>query len=283
VFVAFPLVASAQPFPPHRIIGNVYYVGEADLASYLIVTPQGNILINTGFESSVPVIRSSIQTLGFRFADIKILLVTHAHNDHATGMATVKRLTHASMLAMEEEAPLLESGGRTDYLFGSSAWFKPVKVDRTFKDGGKIELGGTQLTAHLTPGHTKGSVSYSLEIVENGRTYHVLIANLGTINPGTVLVNNSKYSHIAEDYARTFRLQRELACDVFLASHASQYGLHSKYRPGMPYSPDRFVDPDGFGRVVDRLEALYERELQQQRDEEQAVQDRKHFKDVTPQ
>lgn len=275
-------MAGAQPFPPHRIVGNLYYVGDSDLATFLFVTPKGNILINTGFESSVPLIRASIKTLGFQFSDTKILLVTHAHNDHVGGMATLKQLTGARMLAIEHEVPLLESGGKTDYLFGSSAWFKPVKVDGTFKDGGTIELGGTALTAHLTPGHTKGSVTYSLDVVENGRSYHVLIANLGTTNPGTVLVKNPKYPAIADDYARTFRIQKELPCDIFLASHASQYGLHRKYRAGMPYSPETFVDPDGYRSAVERLEGLYLRQLEQERAEEQEIRNRKHFKEATP-
>ncbi len=150
---ALPLLAPAQRiFPPLRIIGNVYYVGDNDLASYLITTPKGSILINTGYEYSVPEIRSRIGTLGFKYSDIKILLVTHAHSDHAAGEAAVKRQTHAQMLAMAEEAPLLETGGKTDYLFGNSGWFPPVKVDRTLHDGEKIELGGTVLTAYLHPG-----------------------------------------------------------------------------------------------------------------------------------
>jgi metallo-beta-lactamase class B len=282
MIVVLPLLLCAQGFPPHRIIGNLYYVGDNDLASYLIVTPKGSILINTGFEFSVPLIRASIKTLGFQFSDIKLLLVTHAHNDHAAGMATVKRLTGAKMLAIEEEVPLLESGGKTDYLFGSSSWFKPVIVDRTFRDGDKIELGGTKLTAHLTPGHTRGSVTYSLEVVENSRTYHVLIANLGTINPGTILVKNPKYPGIAEDYACTFRIQEELPCDIFLASHASQYGLHRKYQPGMPYSPDAFMDPGGYHSAVERLETIYVHQLEEERQEDQVIQDRKHFKEATP-
>jgi len=277
-----PALTWAQAFPPHRIIGNLYYVGDSDLASYLIVTPKGNILINTGFDFSVPMIRASIKSLGFQFSDTKILLVTHAHNDHVAGMAAVKRLTGAQMLAIEQEVPLLESGGKTDYLFGRSSWFQPVKVDRVFKDGGKIELGGTELTAHLTPGHTPGSVTYSLDVVENSRTYHVLIANLGTINPGTILVKNPKYPRIADDYARTFRIQKELPCDVFLASHAAQYGLQRKYRQGATYNPDAFVDPDGYHREVERLEAIYLKQLEEERAEDKVIQDRKHFKEATP-
>ncbi len=277
-----PALTWAQPFPPHRIIGNLYYVGDSDLASYLIVTPKGNILINTGFDFSVPMIRASIKTLGFQFSDTRILLVTHAHNDHVAGMAAVKRLTGAQMMAIEQEVPLLESGGKTDYLFGSSSWFQPVKVDRVFKDGGKIELGGTELTAHLTPGHTLGSVTYSLSVVENSRPYHVLIANLGTINPGTILVKNPKYPRIADDYALTFRIQKQLPCDIFLASHASQYGLQRKYRQGAVYNPDAFVDPDGYHREVERLEVIYHKQLEEERAEDKVIQDRKHFKEATP-
>jgi metallo-beta-lactamase class B len=221
LFAALATVASAQLFPPFQIVGNLYYVGDDDLASYLIVTPKGDILINSGFEYSVQEIRDRMKRLGFKVTDIKILLVTHAHSDHAGGMGTMKQVTGAKMWAIEEEAELLNTGGKTDYLFGSTGWFKPVKVDRTFKDGDKIELGGTELTAHLTPGHTKGSVSYSMQITEGGKTYQVLIANLGTINPGTILVHNPKYPRIAEDYRRAFAIQKELPCDIFLASHVA--------------------------------------------------------------
>src|SRR5579871_3432381 len=139
---AFPLLVSAQKlFPPLRIVGNLYYVGDEDLASYLIVTPQGDILVNTGYEYSVPEIKARVEKLGFKLTDIKILLVTHAHSDHAAGQAEMKRLTGAKMLAMQEEVELLETGGKTDFLFGNSNWFPPVKVDRALKDGEKIELG----------------------------------------------------------------------------------------------------------------------------------------------
>lgn len=278
---ALPLFAANPPiFPPFRILGNLYYVGDDDLASYLIVTPQGSILINTGFEYSVPEIRSRIKTLGFRFSDIKILLVTHAHSDHAAGMATIKKLTGAKMLAMEQEAELLETGGKTDYLFGSNGWFPPVKVDRTFKDGGKIELGGAVLTAYLTPGHTKGSTSYTFDIAENGRTYHVLLANMGSINPGTVLFHNHEYPNIAEDYASTYRILRELPCDVFLTSHASQFGLFAKYHPGQAYNPDRFLDHGIYMRVIDREERAFQEQLEEEQEADQAWRDHKQFKDV---
>lgn len=279
-----PVVASAQKiFPPLRIVGNLYYVGDNDLASYLVVTPKGDILINTGYDYSVPEIRSRIATLGFHFNDIKILLVTHAHSDHAAGEAEVKRLTGAKMYAMQEEVELLETGGKTDYLFGNSGWFPPVKVDHALKDGEKIELGGSTITAYLHPGHTKGSTSYAMEIAEGGKTYHVLIANLGNINDGTVLLHNPKYPKIVEDYARTFQAQKELPCDIFLTSHAGQFALLRKWRPGEPYNPDRFVDPDGYASAVERSEQRYLRQLQEERDEEKAWKDHLKFKDTIQQ
>lgn len=284
LLAALPVLAFArQPItPPIHIIGNLYYVGDGDLAAYLVVTPKGDILINSGFEYSVDEIRSRIKTLGFRFTDIKILLATHAHSDHVAGMATIKRLTGAKMMAIEQEAELLETGGKTDYLFGSSGWFPPVKIDRTFKDGDQIELGGSTLTAYWTPGHTKGSTSYTMTIAENHRQYHVLIANLPNLNDGTVLVKNPQYPGIVADYERTFEVLRRLPCDIYLTSHAGQFGLGSKYHPGKPYSPDAFVDPYGLPRILDRLEQRFQAELDEQQQEEQAIEDRKHFKDVLP-
>lgn len=285
LFLGFllPLLLSAQRiFPPFRIVGNLFYVGDNDLASYLVVTPKGDILINTGFIYSVPEIQSRVRTLGFRFNDIKILLVTHAHSDHAAGEAKMKKLTGAKMLAMREEVELLETGGQTDYLFGSSGWFAPVKVDRVLQDGEKIELGGSTVTAYLHPGHTKGSTSFAMEIAEGGKIYHVLIANLGNINDGTALLNNPKYPKIAHDYARTFQAQKELPCDIFLTSHAGQFGLLSKWRPGDVYDPERFVDPVGYIRAVERSEGRFLRQLQEERDEEQAWKDHLRFKDVIP-
>ena len=283
LLTALPLLVLARSTsPPIHIVGNLYYVGDTDLAAYLVVTPKGDILINSGFEYSVTEIRDRVKTLGFRFTDIKILLATHAHSDHVAAMATIKRLTGARMMAIEQEAELLETGGKTDYLFGSAGWFPPVKVDHTFKDGDKIELGGSTLTAYLTPGHTKGSTSYSMNIVENGREYHVLIANLPNLNEGTALIKNPQYPGIAADYARTFEVLRQLPCDIYLTSHAGQFGLTAKYQPGKPYSPNSFVDPYGLPRILNRLEQEFQAELDEQEQEEQAIEDRKHFKDVRP-
>jgi len=283
LLTALPLLALARTgSAPFRIVGNLYYVGDTDLAAFLVVTPKGDILINSGFEYSANEIRGRMKVLGFHFRDIKILLATHAHSDHVAAMATIKRRTGAKMMAIEQEAKLLETGGQTDYLFGSSGWFPPVTVDRIFKDGDKIELGGSTLTAYLTPGHTKGSTSYTMDIVENNRQYHVLIANLPTINEGTVLIHNPQYPGIVADYERTFEVLGRLPCDIYLTSHAGQFGLGAKYQPGKAYSPNTFVDRYALPRILDRLEAQFQAELDTQEQEEQAIEDRKHFKDVMP-
>jgi metallo-beta-lactamase class B len=240
------------------VIGNVYYVGTYDLACYLIATPKGNILINTGMPGSAPLIQASIESLGFKLKDVKILLATHAHVDHVGAMAEMKRLTHAKLLSTDGDAPVLEDGGKSDPLFTTPEFrFPPVKVDGRIKDGEKISLGGTELTAYSHPGHTRGSASYGLTIAENGRSYRVLIANMGSINPGTVLIGNKKYPQISDDYARTFREQKKLECDIFLSSHASQYQLHDKWKPGQAYSPDTFLDPEGYKAAVGRAETAY--------------------------
>jgi metallo-beta-lactamase class B len=247
-----------KPFPAHRVVGNLYYVGTYDLACFLITTPKGNILINTGIDSSVPMIKSSIESLGFKFKDTKILLTTQAHYDHVAGLAEMKRLTGAKLLATDGDAPVLEDGGKSDPLFTAPDFmFAPVKVDGRVKDGQKISLGGTELTAYSHPGHTRGSVSYGLTIAENGHDYRVLIANMGSINPGTILIGNRKYPQIADDYARTFREQKKLQCDIFLSSHSSQYQLHEKWKPGQAYNPNTFVDPEGYKAAVARAETAY--------------------------
>ncbi|MEI9971486.1 MAG: subclass B3 metallo-beta-lactamase [Ignavibacteriota bacterium] len=256
-----------RPFPPLRIAGNLYYVGTYDLACYLIVTPAGNILINTGLASSAGQIRANVETLGYRLSDIKLLLATHAHFDHVAAMAELKRMTGARLAATEPEVTLFESGGKTDFRFGDdkTAWFEPVHVDEKLKDGQKIGLGGTELTVHFHPGHTKGAASYEFTVSDNGRDYRVLIANLPSINPGVTLLKNAKYPNILSDYARTLSLQKEIQPEIFLASHASQFGLHSKYKPGDAYDPKRFIDPAGFHAAVAKLQAAYDAQVQRER------------------
>ena len=256
-----------RSFPPFRIIGNIYWVGSYDLSTYLITTPQGHILINTGIGDTARRIKASVEQLGFKLSDTRILTTTQGHYDHVAGLAALKRMTGARLVVSEPEKELLESGGKLDFRFGDTpgAQFEPVKVDGTFRDNDTIALGGTVLTAHHHPGHTKGSTSFTLNAQESGKTYRVVIANLGSINPGVTVSGMAKYPGIADDYARTFKAQKDMAIDVFLASHASQFNLHQKYKPGDAFNPDRFVDPQGFKAAIEELEKTYRDQLARER------------------
>jgi len=247
----------AKPFPGHRVIGNLYAVGTYDLASFLITSQDGHILINTGLEDSTSLIRENIESLGFRLEDVRILLTTQAHWDHTAALAEIKEVANAEMWATAGDAPLLEDGGFSDPHFGGRESFAPVNVDRILTDAEVIELGETRLTVLETPGHTVGSSSYTMTVREAGRDYAIVIANMGTINGGKRLVVDPTYRGVAEDFAETFRRQKILPVDVWVASHGSQYGLHEKYQPGQAYDPDTFVDPGGFLSEVERLERVY--------------------------
>lgn len=256
-----------RPFQPFRIIGNIYWVGTWDLSTYLITTPQGHILINSGLASTVPDIAKNIEQLGFRVRDVKMLAATHGHYDHAAGMAALKALTGARLLTPARDRDLFESGGATDYLWPNrpEMHFAPVTVDGTYDDGDTIRLGTTTLVAHRHSGHTRGATSFTTTVEEGGRSYRVGIMNLPSVNPGTTLTGMPTYPAIGSDYASTFLAQKNLTLDVFLASHASQFGLHEKYTPGDSYNPARFVDPDGYAAAVRRLETAYLDELARQR------------------
>lgn len=256
-----------RPFPPFRMLGNIYWVGSYDLSTYLITTPQGHILINTGVGDTALKIKAAVEELGFKMSDIKILTTTHGHLDHVAGLAELRKMTGAQVVVSAPERELLESGGRTDFRFGQTPGmqFEPVKVDRTLKDGGTIVLGGLTLTAHLHAGHTKGATSFTFDVREGGKVYRVIIANMGSINPGVKVSGMPGYAGITRDYANTFIAQKEMKIDVFLASHASQFGMHRKYSPGDPYDPNRFVDPEGFLAAVRRLESAYLNQLARER------------------
>ena len=252
-----------KPFAPFRMIGNIYWVGSYDLSSYLITTSQGNIIINTGIGDTAQQIQKSVEKLGFKLADTKILTATHGHFDHAAGMAELKHMTGAKLIVPEQDRERFESGDRAD----PAPDFEPVKVDGTLRDGEKISLGSTTLVAHHHPGHTKGSTSFTVDVREDGKIYRVIIANMGTINPGVRVSGMPSYPDIAADFARTFRAQKEMKIDVWLASHASQFRMHEKYKPGDSYSPDRFVDPQGFLASVKQLEKTYLDQLARERSE----------------
>ncbi len=255
-----------NPFPPFRIIGNIYYVGSQGLASYLIVTPEGNILINSNLEKSVPAIKESIEKLGFRFSDTKILLISHAHWDHCAGSAAVKELTGAKYMVMDRDVPEIEAGGKGNFQYGDvpGSRYQPVKVDRVLHDGEEVRLGGTVLTAHLTPGHTKGTTTWTMKVSEAGKTYNVVIIGSPNVNAGYKLVNNALYPNIASDYEQMFRVLKSLPCDVFLGAHGNYFGMEAKYARMKEGGPNPFVDPDGYKAYVGEKEASFRAELAKQ-------------------
>ena len=247
-----------KPFPPHKVIGNVYFVGTTELGSFLITTPEGHILINSDFETTVPVIRASVEKLGFRFTDIKILLGSHAHGDHMEGDAMVKELTAARVMAMEQDVPALRKmmpGG------------KPHPIDKILHDGDEVTLGGTTLVAHLTAGHTKGCTTWTMKAKEGDKTYNVVILGSIGVNPGYILVNNKDYPQIADDYVRSFKVLRALPCDVFIASHGRFYDLASKF-PKLGNGPNPFIDPDGYKAHLDLQEKNFYAKLEEQKKSE---------------
>lgn len=256
-----------RPHAPFRIAGNLYYVGSEDLASYLIVTPKGMILINSNLESSVPQIRKSVEALGFRFSNIKILLISHAHFDHCAGSAAIKRITGAQYEVMEPDVSVVQTGGKTDFQYGAdpSIHFPPAHVDRVLHDGDTVSLGGTTLTAHLTPGHTRGTTTWTMDETEGGgRTMHVVIVGSPNVNPGYKLVGNKAYPRIASDYQRGFQILKGLPCDLFLGAHGAYFGLAAKYARFKAGDHNAFIDPAGYKAYIAEREQSFESELRRQ-------------------
>jgi metallo-beta-lactamase class B len=253
-----------NPFPPYRIIGNIYYVGSQGLAVYLITTPQGNILINSNLEKSVPMIRDSVEKLGFRFSDTKILLISHAHVDHCAGSAAVKELTGAKYMVMDADVSAVEDGGKINFggdTQSTASRYQPAKVDRLLHDGDEVKLGDTVLTAHLTPGHTKGTTTWTMNVTDGGKTYHVVIVGSPNVNPGYKLVNNALYPQIASDYERMFRVLKSLPCDIFLGAHGNYYGMEEKYARMKAGAPNPFIDPEGYKSYIAEREETFRAEL----------------------
>ena len=258
--------AWTEPIPPFRIIGNVYYVGSKGLASYLITTSHGLILINSNLESSVPLIRQNVEKLGFKFSGIKILLISHAHWDHCAGSALIKKLTAAKYMVMDADVPVVESGGKADFQYGKSreSRFPSARVDRVLHDGDPVKLGQTVLVAHLTPGHTKGCTTWTLKVKDAGKTYDVVIVGSPNVNPGYKLVNNPAYPRIAHDYKLMFARLKALPCDVFLGAHGEYFGMDAKLRQMKQGAVNPFIDPEGYRAFVAEKEAAFLAELQRQ-------------------
>lgn len=242
--------ANNSAFPPHQVIGNIYYVGTADYASFLITSDQGHVLINPDFEDSVPLIQKSVEQLGFKFQDIKIILISHAHGDHCAGTARAKELSGAQVMVMDADAPVMEHGGA-----GRGA-FPAVKVSRVLHDRDEVRLGGNTLVAVLTPGHTKGCTTWTLKAQDHGKSYDVVIVGSAGVNDARTLVNNPNYPDIIADYQRCFQALKALPCDVFLASHGVFYGLKEKY-PKLAEGSNPFIDPDGYKAHVTLMERAF--------------------------
>jgi metallo-beta-lactamase class B len=260
--VFLPVAAHAQgnpdwhrAIPGFKIAGNLYYVGTADLAVYLVVTPQGNILINSDFKEDVPTIRKSIEGLGFKYGDTKIVLISHAHGDHDEGVGVIKSDAGAKLMVMDADVASVES----------TAQGRPgAKVDRVLRDRDIVELGGAKLTARLTPGHTPGCTTWTMQVADGGRTLNAVIVGSPNVNPGYVLVNNKNYPQIAGDYVKTFALLKTLPVDLFLGAHGAYFDLKDKLPKMKAGGANPFVDPDGYKAYVAEREQAFEKELAKQ-------------------
>lgn len=252
----------SKPYPAFKIAGNLYYVGTYDLASYLLVTPKGNILINTGLADSYSLIKNNMESLGFSLKDTKILLITQAHYDHTGALARIKKETGAKLLVNGPEESALKTGGKTDYEMAKyGETYEPVTPDRLLKDQSKIKLGGTKLTLLSHPGHTKGSCSYLVEVKDGNNAYKVLIANMPSIIIDGKFSGVKAYPNIQKDYASTFTAMKNIDFDLWVASHASQFDLHGIRKPNDPYNPTIFGDKKAYFEYLNDLEKYYQEKL----------------------
>jgi len=256
-----------EPFPPFRMANGLYYVGSKGLASYLIATSEGHVLINSDLEANVPMIRESVEKLGFRFADIRILLISHAHWDHDAGSAMIKQLTGARYMVMDGDVSVVETGGRSDFQYGgdSTLHYPSAKVDRVLRDGDDVKLGDAVLVARLTPGHTRGCTTWTLKVTEGTKSYDAVIIGSPNVNPGYQLVGNARYPRIAEDYEQTFRVLKSLPVDYFLGAHGSYFAMETKYARMKDGAESPFIDPEGYRAYVANRERAFRAELARQK------------------
>jgi metallo-beta-lactamase class B len=254
-------------FKPFRVVDNIYYVGTADLSSFLITTPAGHILIDTAYDPKAAGIVGSIKALGFDVRDVKLLLTTQAHLDHVGGHAEIKRRSGAQVLVTEPDKAVIEDGGTSDHFLGAKNAFPAVKVDRVVHHGEIVTLGNVLLTAHLTPGHTKGTTTWTMSARDSqGRLRHVAVVGSTAVLDGVRLVDNREYPQIATDFSRTFRVLEQLKCEVFLAAHLSAFGGAAKAEAAAQGKGDQaFVDPEGCRASIERSKKAFEAELDRQR------------------
>jgi metallo-beta-lactamase class B len=252
------------PVPPRQLVGNIHYVGASGVSSFLITTPAGHILLDTGFDDTVPIIQRGVEQLGFRLADIKFILSSHAHIDHVGGHARMKKLTGAQIVASAADARTIASGGEDDYIQWpkDTILYAPAKVDRIVADGERVTLGGVTLIAHLTPGHTRGATTWTIDVEDSGATRHVVFFSSASINVGTRLVNNPLYPDFVRDFEATFAKLRALPCNIFLAPHGGQFAMADKFaRLDRGEKENPFVDPAGWKQLIAGAEKAFRDQL----------------------
>lgn len=249
-----------EPFPPHRIIGNLYYVGTNFLATYLIATNEGHVIINPDYEESVPLIAASVEKLGYHMKDVKMILISHAHDDHCAGLAKMKELTHARIMVMDSDVKEVEDGGASEHVYKDQHW-TPVKVDRILHDGTEVSLGGITLTAVKTPGHTPGCTTWTTRILNRD----VVIVGSVSLNDEYRLLENPRYPTIATDFEHSFKVLRGLRCDVFLGAHPGYYNMEEKYKRLMKGGTNPFIDERGYQAFIDEREVDFKNALRKER------------------
>jgi metallo-beta-lactamase class B len=246
------------PVAPFRIAGNVYYVGAAEVSSFLIATSKGLIVLDGGFEATAPMIEANIRKLGFDPKDVRILLASHAHFDHVGGIRKLRDDTGARFYASEGDAPLFMRGGLGDPQFGDRFPFPAIKPDVLLKDDDKVTLGDTTLVAHVTAGHTPGCTTWTMKVRDGGKSYDVVFVSSPSVPSEYRLVGNPKYPNAVDDYRRQFATLESLPCDVFLASHGSMFHLKEKMAKGS------FIDPEGYKKFVAWAKAAFEARVKQE-------------------
>jgi metallo-beta-lactamase class B len=254
------------PLPPFKIAGNLYYVGSRDLASYLVATPAGHILINSNLLSSPAQIQASMEKLGFHFKDVKILLISHAHYDHCAGSAAIVSQTHAKYMVMDADIPTIESGGLKDFQYSKRPEFHypPVKVDHSLHDGEAVHLGGSTLIAHKTAGHTKGCTTWTMQLNEGGKSLNAVIVGSPNVNPGYNLINDPNYPQMAADFKAEFPTLKSLPCDIFLGAHGLYFDLLAKVDRVKSGDKNAFIDPSGYQAYIADRQQAFEEELAKQ-------------------
>jgi len=260
-----------KPVPPFRVVGNLYYVGAIEITSYLITTPQGHFLLDGGFVETAPQIERNIVQLGFRLRDVKYLLNSHAHYDHAGGLAELKKLTGAEFVASAGDSDLLRKGGHGDFRFGDTLVFPPIEPDKIILDGESLQLGDQVMTAHLTPGHTKGTTTWTTKIGDGGRTYNVVFVGSQS-SLDYKFVGQDSYPGIAADFVKSFAVLKNLPCDIFLGAHGSFFHFVDKHERFMRGDANAFVDPDGYRGYLTESEKDFRQKVDQQRQQAAASQ-----------